>query len=488
MTQLTRFFSRFLPIIVGLVALAMYWPGIAPGLSWANDGADGGDFITAVATGGVPHPSGYPAYILVARLFQLLPFGNLAWRTNLMSAVFMALAVALVFMLVQNRFKGNETGWFPALIAALAFGFAPLVWSQALITEVYGLHAFFVTLVFFQAFSNADSPSPVFSNPVRGLTFGLALGNHLTILFFAPLLLLPAAFEKRSRWAGIAERLVWTALGGLVYIVLPLRAMNGSPVNWGNPDSLGRFLWLVSGTLYRGYLFNFDLAELPLRSLDWLKTFFNQFGLTGLVLGLFGALAVNQQMRLRLVNLWSVLGLGFLSIAYGSRDSSVYLIPACLSFSIWLGMGLEQVFLFVQQKLPRAAGWLRVAAIVLLFARAVSVFPQVDASRDERAEVFGQEFSETLPPNAIAQAEEDPETFALWYFHYALGKRPDIAVVVHGLLPFDWYRATLRQTYPALSVPEIAPEDEWSDALKQANLARPFCSVAVYSRTVIICE
>src|SRR5262245_14429377 len=82
--------------------LLVYLSTLAPGLTWANHGADGGDLITAAATGGVAHPSGYPTYLVLARLFLALPFGPLAFRVNLLSAVCAAGAAALVVGLVSQ--------------------------------------------------------------------------------------------------------------------------------------------------------------------------------------------------------------------------------------------------------------------------------------------------------------------------------------------------------------------------------------------------
>ena len=46
------------------------------------------------------HPTGYPLYALLLKLFTLLPVGEIAYRTNLSSAVLAALAVALVYRIV----------------------------------------------------------------------------------------------------------------------------------------------------------------------------------------------------------------------------------------------------------------------------------------------------------------------------------------------------------------------------------------------------
>ncbi|MGD9101843.1 MAG: DUF2723 domain-containing protein, partial [Anaerolineae bacterium] len=63
--------------------MLVYGLTLAPGLTWAHYGADGGDLVTAAHTLGVPHPPGYPTYTLLAWLFTRLSLGNVAWRVNL---------------------------------------------------------------------------------------------------------------------------------------------------------------------------------------------------------------------------------------------------------------------------------------------------------------------------------------------------------------------------------------------------------------------
>ncbi|MBT6612601.1 MAG: DUF2723 domain-containing protein, partial [Deltaproteobacteria bacterium] len=181
LTLLTLFF------ILGLA----YGLTLAPGLTWANNGADGGDLITAAATNGVAHPSGYPLYLSLAELFQRIPVGTLAFRTNIMSAIFTMMAAALIFLFLEQWLDSSLS----ALVSALAFGLSPLVWSQAVITEVYALHALLTTGIIC-----------VFLAPVRkpllylgqGILFGLAVGNHLTTLLLSPLVLLIQLEDKEG--------------------------------------------------------------------------------------------------------------------------------------------------------------------------------------------------------------------------------------------------------------------------------------------------
>jgi hypothetical protein len=62
----------------------------------------------------------------------------------------------------------------------------------------------------------------------------------------------------------------------------------------------------------------------------------------------------------------------------------------------------------------------------------------------------------------------DRDTFALWYYHYALGERPDIVVLVEPLLGFAWYREHLSALYPALQIP-AHPAASWADEVIALN-------------------
>ena len=81
--------------VVLVLLLVVYLLTLAPTITWAHHGADGGDLVAAVARGSIPHPPGFPTYLLLGDLFVRLPWGNLAWRLNLMSAVLAAGAAAL---------------------------------------------------------------------------------------------------------------------------------------------------------------------------------------------------------------------------------------------------------------------------------------------------------------------------------------------------------------------------------------------------------
>ena len=80
---------RLVGVGVFLITLAMYLKTVAPTVSFW----DCGEFIACSYIMGVPHPPGALLYILLGRLFSLLPLYEVAWRVNLMSVLSSALAI-----------------------------------------------------------------------------------------------------------------------------------------------------------------------------------------------------------------------------------------------------------------------------------------------------------------------------------------------------------------------------------------------------------
>ena len=466
-----------LPCLICLFLGGLYMATLAPGLSWAFDGADGGDLVTAAALGGVPHPSGYPTYLLLASAFLRLPFGPLAYRTNLLSAV-CAVAAVLVIYLTVRRFDQSELS---ASIASLALGTFPLVWSQAIITEVYALHALFAALLL--RFSMVPSRNR-WTDIIRGMVAGLALGNHLSILFALPLLFLGTPrndSDEEARGFGRdgllahlrspAHRLLGLCLGLSVYGVIPLRALAQPPINWGNAVNWEGFIWLVSGRMYWGRLGDFGGAYLLSGLKAWSHLVLTQLSVPGII-PVFVVLAVLfKRSRVYLLTAWLVIVYSAFSILFYSPDSYVYLIPALVAVSVWIGWGCRWIIDQIPQKFlrlrPIAAGCL--AAVFV--GRGLLGFAAMDLSGDRAAEQYAQGILRSAPARALIFTRGDEATFSLWYEHYAKGQRPDTALISSDLLVQPWYHDVLRSTYPDLTVGETAQEQD----IVRDNPQRPHC-------------
>ncbi len=103
---------------------------------------DSGELSAAAFCLGVPHGSGYPLYVLLGKGFCLLPFGDVGFRMNLMSAVFGVMTVGCVYSLIW-RMSGSKVGaWVGGGCWRFFLCFGGRRWRR----KVYALHVFFVAL------------------------------------------------------------------------------------------------------------------------------------------------------------------------------------------------------------------------------------------------------------------------------------------------------------------------------------------------------
>jgi hypothetical protein len=458
-----------IPVGLFLFPFSIYLATLAPSITWQHNGADGGDLIAAAHTLGIPHPTGYPLYVLLAKLFTLLPWGDIAYRVNLMSAFFAAAAIPLVYLASSNLLTSTAEAdkssvLIASVTAALAFAFSPAFWSQAIIAEVYTLNAFFVSLMVYllshYAGTRTSSGGPRLLYSLA-FVYGLSLGNH-----FSMFLLLPAGlflgrrgeFRRFLQSKTLVTTLVFLLLGLSVYLYLPLRATQNPPINWGDPHTGSGFTWLVSARLYRQFVFALPWKYVPARVSAWSALLAQQFGWWGLFLGLIGLWFWWGKDRTfcRFLAIFVTIS-SIYAIGYNTTDSHIYLIPSFLVMALWLGKGVHCALAFLRKsfdKIARTVFTLISCAFLLLpLVSLVSNYGTLDLSSDRTASEYGTAVLSTLPANAIILTDTDPHTFTLWYFHYAEGERPDVAVLNATLLHYDWYRENARRLYPHIDVP-----------------------------------
>lgn len=488
---------RWPALLAGLGAFALYGTTLAPGRTWAHGGADGGDLLAAALVRGVPHPTGYPTYQLVLRAAIAIFGGDPARAGAWLSAICAALAAALLADLAQRMIAAldaralttfealqtSEVFGQPAVgpnrnvpllprvswpadvastLAALAWAAAPAVWGQATITEVYALNALASVALLWLAWRWAEGgSSPALC--AAGLVLGLGLGNHLTLALALPGLAV-WVWKKRKRVAragrDVARACACTLLGLLVYAYLPLAAAGRPPVNWGDPITLERFLWTVSGRLYAGLAFGLPPADLPARLLGWTGEAMWQFGGPwGALLALTGLWRLQARNRawwcatLLVFGAFTIYGIG-----YNTTDSVVYLVPAWTAAALWIAVAIH----WVLGRLPGTA-WQAALAVVLLAALPAASLVRNWSTHDLRNDREARDFLSA----ALAEAEEgsliltsgDRSTFALWYGVYGLRRRSDLAVLNVNLHGYDWYDATFARVHGDL-LPRATPLEE----------------------------
>ena len=89
--------NRILAGVVFLFSFVVYYDTMAPTVSFW----DCGEFIATAHTLGVPHPPGSPLFLIIGRIFSMIPFNqDIAFRVNLISVLVSALAVMLLYLII----------------------------------------------------------------------------------------------------------------------------------------------------------------------------------------------------------------------------------------------------------------------------------------------------------------------------------------------------------------------------------------------------
>jgi len=394
--------------------------------------ADSFEFQVIAPALGIAHPTGYPLYVLLGRLFALLPLGSVAWRVNLTSVVFSCASLLTLYLALRRVAVGPPV----ALLSALALAFSPLLWSQSVVAEVYALNLLFVAGVWALLIG---LPGGAGRRRLWALSFllGLSLTNHLTMVLLLPAvgLALLLAFRaepvegagRRVGWRGWAVAAALFLAGLLVYAYIPLR---WPALHDGRWMGAREFLSYVTGRQFGGAL-QMDLLRDPTRYGIVGRVLLEPFGWAGVVLAAVGLeWLVATRRPLALVSLLAFLPYCLYGLVYLVPDISVFLLPAHFMLAFWMGNGVEALLRLVGRRW-RVLSRLSLALFALLPLSNVWLnLPAVDQSGRVGAEEWGRYvLGLPLAPNGAVLA--DGEKFApLYYLQQVEGLRPDLDLVV----------------------------------------------------------
>lgn len=414
---------------VTFISWIVYLCTLAPTVT----GEDSGELITAAYSLGIAHPPGYPLWCLLGRLFCFIPYGEAAWRVNLMSATFAAAAVFLLFYIVLMLTRNRPA----AAGGALAFAFSWEFWEQSVIAEVYSLNTFCLALCLVLLWrwhaTRRDCLLYVFA-----VIYGLSLGNHYTMVLVGPLFavfILCADRARLRRWKTYWAVLGLAALSSFViYLYLPIRSAANPAMDWGNPETLANWWRVVRREQYA-----FMLTQYPRSMARFLRQvaccagfWWAQFTPWVGIFGLFG-LAVLLRRRFWYGLLLLVIGLtvptGFTLAQNFNFDRewlwvmTVFSIPAYLVTAVGIGVGLDAVH-------RRVGGFylsVPLAAVCILSPLAANWHAN-DKSDYYWTDDYARNVLATLPLDAIYIPDSDHGCFPVIYLQAVHGLRPDVTL------------------------------------------------------------
>jgi len=332
---------RWLVIVLMLVIPVLYLVTLARGLVLG----DPTEYTFVASVLGIAHPPGYAFITLIGKLFQvLIPFGEIPWRTHLLSAVSATIAVLFIFGTIRTigrtiegskirvitreiqdrrRFPGIAAALFASLVVATAVDF----WQHAIHTNPHIITATFMSANMFfltkwwagggtgrdagieedgDQINSIESQNDPRVAAVRtsffnqnffllafGFSAGLGVTHHPLTVFSFPAYALFILWTKPGIWRDwrLLLKLVASAILGLsVWLYYPIRSPMAPVFGPSDMNTISGFLDHVLARGLTESLPFYSLADQGDRALVFWSLLRLQYSLSTILLAALGGL------------------------------------------------------------------------------------------------------------------------------------------------------------------------------------------------------
>lgn len=452
-------------VVFGLTAI-FYIYTLSPSLAWGDgvrlqsEAISGESIILSEMTGNGFSPDPFifskvgvtawdhPLYIVLGHLLvEAIPSMDSLWLVNLISAIFGAASIALVFHLCYRFTRSLPASGYASFALAVSHTF----WWHSSTPEVYTLFIFLllVSFFFFDRFEEDNQTSGLF---LASFFLGLSASNHILALLVFPALGLYLFLSKRIHpqqfdWRNAFIPLLGFIIGFLLYIIQFIRIVRGFP--------LAEIAGPIIGSTF---LSGLSMSPLVLGGsfIKYLLLLVLQFGPIGIILGVIGIRVDGSKKILSFYLVYMLFG-----VFYSVSDQFAFFLTSYVFYAILMGIGVNHLFMMWNKKTRFILPSVLLLTIVLtppfyrIMPNLASTFgvddnffdiPRVGIGvrnglayyinpykrGDYGAYDFGSRTISDLPAHATVIAEwytDTDEFFVLRYFNKVEGLRPDVTVL-----------------------------------------------------------
>jgi hypothetical protein len=232
-------------LAVSLAVLVLYLVTLAPSTAmW-----DTSEYIAAAYTLGLPHPPGNPLFVIIGRVFSILPIAStVAVRINILAAICSAVSAGMWFLITERVL----VGWFPKLwmrifggvIGAIIGATAFTVWNQSVVNEkVYTVSLVGIAIISWLMIRWSDDPDGYKADRILVLVAylcGLGYANHMAGMLAAPAVAVAVLVRRPRtifRWKLLLACVGAIVLGLTPFATQPIRAAYFPAIDEGEPTA-----------------------------------------------------------------------------------------------------------------------------------------------------------------------------------------------------------------------------------------------------------
>ncbi len=468
--------NRIVAGLVFVVVLAGYAITISPTVSFW----DAGEFIATSYILGVPHPPGTPFYVLVGRVFSMLPLAGPALGINLMSAITGALATLFLYLItvkilvhwrgIPRTRQEMVVVYASGACAALAGAFSGSFWTNSIEAEVYSPSAFIMAFTVWLMIrwseryrDKGSRNSLVLIMYLLALSVGLHLGTVLVLPAFIVFALL-IDWRLFTDLKFIMLVVVVGLLGLSNHLFLPVRSAINPAIDEANPEHWDAFKDCLLRKQYKPMTPFVRQAPWSFQFGMFWRYFREQWTVpgrswTGLLMLAGSAGAVVHFLKEK--KTFILIGTLFLITSLGLviymnftdhevRERDYFFSHGFFFFCIWIGVAFAYLTdLATARRRPRWVSYVLPLALVAFTLSAFFVnFRTHDRSGDYNAYDYAYNMLATVEEDGMIFTNGDNDTFPLWFIQEVKGFRKDVRVLNLSLLNTPWYIWQLKHLEP----------------------------------------
>lgn len=454
---------------------------------------DSGGIAAAATTLGIPNPPGFPAYLLFAHAFTLIPWGSTVFKLHMVSQL-SALGIVLgVFWLVR-KISPPKWSLLSAFIASSVMAFSYTLWSQANNIETYTLTnvvalGFFIWIVAHKETYKEGSKEigkkkqkrietwKLWHLPVLGFLGGVSAGLNPMVVCVGPAIIWWVIRQRKQvfRDLRIFFFTVMMIVVGVVaiYSYLPIRAATHPFVNWGDPVNRER----ITAHLFGVGLNIYEPETNSINGLTWQPKIFWEsflhywelaiFQFTPLLfpLVIWGGwkLWKNERTVFEFAALTMATNMFFVVLYYGGNQES-WMLTSWMMMAVFLGYGISH--------LPDTwhTPWLLIVGLIPL----VFWFPFLNRSHQNFATDYAKNIVQEVPEGSVIVGGGDFfHSLSLFTREVERERRDIIPITGNMFYIFPWYRENLRKNTSIVISPKVEEMikfksvDEFTEAVDQ---------------------
>lgn len=459
-------------LILAILSLLVYFLTYPREIGFIDSGLMGGAAVSL----GIPLPTGFPSYLIIAHLFSMVPFFDVTSSLYFLSILSSVANVVVVFFLIKKitlKYR-TKAGDLPPFIAAVSLAFSYQFWSSAINIETFALTQLCLALILFLVFWLREKfilNNFVLDKKTKrvilalSLLLGFSAGLSATIITVIPGLITWVIFFRKAVLKNFKLFLASITLSLstfiLIYSYLPLRATTYPYLNFGIPDNLGDIIRLITGSGFvsktsisngyievLGFTSNFQIISQSFN--HYLNMLIYQYNPLFLPVIVLGVLKLYQRKSIFYILISIFIADSFMGIFYITGNQENWLTISWIILSIFLGVGINYIFHYILDNKNYKKPILKYYFFIQIFIILLSLlpifywFPKLNRSEYSLTSSYIKNLYSDIDKDSVIIGGENFFESQTAYAKEALGLRKDVLPIAGNLFyDFKWYRENI---------------------------------------------